>query len=161
MEIEQPFRIFISQIKSTIMIKPKKKFKSGRSFKRIFMIGLVLTLLVGGLGMGATDLFVRSFNFSDGYRVGTIVKLSKKGVLFKTYEGQLNLGGVDADGEGGFSPIWNFSVYQGDDEVRTAISNAVDNEERVKLFYQEKFFSLSWRGDTKYFVYKVESADKD
>ncbi len=143
------------------MIKPKSKFKKERSFKKIFFGGLLVIFIVAVLGLLGTDLFVSSFTFSDGYRVGTIVKLSKKGVVFKTYEGQLNLGGVDADGEGGFSPIWNFSVYQGDDEVRQAISNAVDNEERVKLFYKEKFFRLSWRGDTKHFVYKVERAEKD
>lgn len=143
------------------MIKPKRKFGKKRSFKRIFFTFLIGLLVLAALGLGATDLFVKSLTFSEGYRVGNIVKLSQKGVIFKTWEGQLNLGGVDADGQGGFSPIWNFSVYQSNEEVRQAIDRAVQDESRVKLYYREKFFTLPWRGDTKHFVYKVESADSD
>ncbi|MEO0334067.1 MAG: hypothetical protein AAF223_20740, partial [Bacteroidota bacterium] len=52
--------------------------------------------------------------------------------------------------------IWDFSVDRGNDEVIKALEAAVDNGNRVKLRYKEKYFQFSWRGDTKYFIYEVE-----
>jgi hypothetical protein len=31
--------------------------------------------------------------------------------------------------------------------------------ENVKLHYEEKFVQFSWRGDTKYFITRVEKSD--
>ena len=42
-------------------------------------------------------LFLAFFMFgsySDGYRAGTVTKLSKKGFIIKTYEGELNTGAL-------------------------------------------------------------------
>jgi len=127
------------------------------STKRYIFIGvsLVLITLIGGCN------YVVFGSYSEGYRVGTVMKLSKKGVLFKTYEGELNqeITGRNSDGE--LAPrIWEFSVARGDEEVRKAIDDAVINGYRVKLLYNEKFYRLSWIGETKYFVYKVERITK-
>jgi len=140
--------------------KPKKKFERKSSFKKKLVVTLFVILGVLALGVGITDVVVRSVTFSKGYRVGTIVKLTHKGYIFKTWEGQLHLGGVDADGEGGFSPFWDFSVYQGDKDILQAINVASDKKQTVKLYYKEKLFRLFWRGDTKYFVYKVEDVEE-
>ncbi|MDX2248853.1 MAG: hypothetical protein SF052_18845 [Bacteroidia bacterium] len=124
-----------------------------KSFKKIFIITSVIIVL-GGLIYGGVAVFG---TYSSGTRVGEIVKFSKKGYIFKTYEGQLNVGGFAKDEAGDISPnVWSFSVYRGDEEIREAIDDATDKGQKVKLHYHEKFYQFGWRGDTKYFIYKVE-----
>lgn len=115
-----------------------------------------------GIGIGLIALLVLIYfffgSYSTGSRAGTIVKLSQRGVAFKTLEGQLNLGGLTSESGSPASSLWDFSVDNGDKEVITALEEANLNGHRVKLYYNEKFYKLPWRGDTKYFVYKVEKA---
>ena len=118
---------------------------------------LLLIFLVG-IGVGGYMLFG---NYSDGFRAGTMIKFSKKGFVAKTYEGQLNLGMViNESGNAGTpataSNIWNFSVDSGEEEVVQTLEDALLSGKRVKVHYKEKFFTLFFRGDTKYFVYKAE-----
>jgi hypothetical protein len=120
-----------------------------KTVKIIFISLVVLILLVGGYYIFGS--------YSEGSRAGTIVKLSRRGVLIKTYEGQLNLGGISGETGSPASSLWDFSVSSGQDDVIRQLEEASLNGKRVKLYYKEKFFQLSWRGDTKYFVYKVES----
>ena len=40
--------------------------------------------------------------------------------------------------------------------IREQIESAVDNNSKVKLYYDEKFYQWAFFGDTKYFVNKVE-----
>ncbi len=121
---------------------------------KILLALLVVLLLIAGayaVSVVAT--------YSDGYRAGQIIKMSKKGFLFKTNEGQLNTGG-GFGGEGDMtSSIWDFSVARSNKEVLKKIEDAVDGQYRVKLHYKEKYFKHSWRGDTKYFVYDVETME--
>jgi hypothetical protein len=115
---------------------------------------LILFLLVV-FSVGAYIMFG---SYSSGYRAGTIIKLSHKGVAFKTYEGQLNLGMVLSDDPGGaaVSNIWDFSVPASRKETVTKLENAMLSGQRVKVHYEEKFLKLPWRGDTKYMVTDVE-----
>ncbi len=120
---------------------------------------IILTLIVLS-AIGILALLVMG-NYSDGFRAGTMVKLSKKGYVLKTYEGQLNLGMVLSENQPGVtgaavSNIWEFSVHSKDKEVVETLEKAILEGERVKLHYEEKFFHYFWMGDTKYFVYKVE-----
>jgi hypothetical protein len=121
--------------------------------KRVLIIGGLVVFLLGILFFTVAY----NLNFSDGYRSGTLVKLSHKGTIFKTYEGQLLSGGL-ATSEGGdiASNMWDFSVEKDNQQVLEDIETAVDGSYRVKLRYKEKYFSFFWRGDTKYFVYAVE-----
>lgn len=120
--------------------------------------GIIITLaLILLIAIGAGSYFVFG-NYSTGYRTGTVMKLSKKGAIFKTWEGELNVGGLqDGDGDGMSTTVWNFSVRE--DNVITDIEAAVDHGKRVKLRYREKFYKLDYFGDTKYFVYAVEEVD--
>ncbi|MEM9991973.1 MAG: hypothetical protein AAF738_09420, partial [Bacteroidota bacterium] len=119
------------------------------------LIIIFAVLLLVGIGGGTYFVFG---NYSKGYRTGTVMKLSKKGAIFKTWEGQLNVGGLqDADGDGMSTTVWDFSVR--DERVIGDIEAAVDHGKRVKLRYNEKFYKLDYFGDTKYFVYAVEEVD--
>lgn len=124
--------------------------------KILAIIGITLLLIV--LVGGSVAVFG---SYSSGSRVGKIVKFSKKGVVFKTYEGQMNVGGFAKDDDGDISPnVWSFSVYRDDEDIRDAIDDAMDKGVEVKLLYKEKFYQFDWRGDTKYFVYDVEKVDE-
>ena len=122
--------------------------------KRKLIFGFLLFLLLA-IGIGAYFVFG---NYSEGYRTGTVMKLSKKGAIIKTWEGQLNVGGLqDGDGDGMSTTVWDFSVR--DKDVLSDLEDAVDHGKRVKLRYEEKFYQLGFLGDTKYFVYEVEEVD--
>ncbi len=102
-------------------------------------------------------LFALFANYSSGYRVGRIIKISEKGYIFKTNEGQLNTGGF-SEGDGDItSSIWRFSVKKGDTEILNDIKNA--NKNMVRVYYDEKFVQIPFLGDTKYFVTKVEKVE--
>ncbi len=131
-------------------------FQSIKMRRKIFWIlGVILII-----ALSIIAFFVLA-NYSEGYRTGNIMKISKKGVIFKTWEGQLNVGNmqmITAAANGTPGSIWDFSVT--DPSVLTQIEKAVDDGEQVKVYYHEKYYQFSWRGDTKYIVYKVEEIDR-
>lgn len=91
---------------------------------------LVLPGCVNGCGYG----------YSDGERAGVVVKLSHKGAVYKSWEGQLNIGGVVANGEGSMVPnVWEFSVRK--DDAAKAIQEALSSGRRVTLHYKQWLIS--------------------
>ena len=95
------------------------------------------------------------WSYSDGERAGTVSKFSRRGFLFKTYEGVLNVGGFSGE-TGSLTPqYFDFSVKE--DAVATQITNAVKSGQRVTLHYEEKILRLPWNGDTKYYITSVEA----
>lgn len=97
-------------------------------------------------------LFIYFVTFSDGYRAGELIKISKRGLVFKTWEGRLSQG-VSEEQQ------FNFSVQKGDKEV---LEKLIEYQgERVKLTYIERFGTFFWLGDTKYYVKEVELLNPD
>lgn len=119
---------------------------------------LVYLMLALVLGLSAYVVFLYQANYSEGFRAGNVSKLSRKGVVFKTWEGQLVTGAVQKQGAD-FSNTWDFSVLDKNKELLTQIEQAIAHNKRVKLYYAEKYKVLPWRGDTPYFVEKVEVID--
>jgi hypothetical protein len=113
-----------------------------------------------GVGLIAVLFLVFFFaiyaNYSSGVRAGVPVKFTRKGVIFKTYEGELNVGGLTNTADGAIPTTWNFTVRRSAEDVHEALEEAMSNQKRVKLLYNEKYVQLPWRGDTKYFVYEVQ-----
>lgn len=116
---------------------------------RFFTYLLVFVLLVLGV------LFLLTgWSYSDGERAGTVSKFSRRGYLFKTYEGVLNVGGFSGE-TGSLTPqFFDFSVK--DDAVAQKITEAVKTGQRVTLHYEEKILRLPWNGETKYYITDVE-----
>jgi hypothetical protein len=114
-------------------------------------IGIIILLLAI-----AVFVFLNVANFSEGYRQGVPTKISKRGVIIKTHEGTLNVGGLTNSSEGAIPTTWDFTVKKSADSVITKIDKAILGNKRVKLMYQEKYVRFFWLGDTKYFVYDVE-----
>lgn len=139
----------ISDTKEDMQEKASSFFKK---LKRGFFILLGIALLLGIIA-GAFVLF---YNFSTGDRAGTLVKISKKGYIFKTHEGQLSIGSLSNDGGGIGTDIWEFTVPRGNDKVLEDLNNAIEKGHRVKLTYNEKLYRFSILGDTKYFIKEVE-----
>lgn len=118
--------------------------------KKLIVIVSAIFILLIGVTVGAFNI-----TYSEGFRAGNIVKVTKKGFIFKTTEGELNVGGIQADKS---SSIWTFSVAGSEEaQVVQDLEAAALSNQRVKLYYQEKLFTIVWRGDTKYFVTKVET----
>jgi hypothetical protein len=94
------------------------------------------------------------YPYSEGTRSGVLRKLSHKGFVFKTWEGELQMSAVmipnptDDNVAGG--NIWLFSVK--DDETIKRLQEAEVSGRRVNLHYTEHLKILFWRGDTRYFV---------
>ncbi len=107
----------------------------------LFFIGGVIALL---LAFYAFNYFVP---YSQGVRSGELIKISHKGVIVKTWEGEISQGISGAQ-------IFSFSVLDKDQEV---IEKLQEYQGRyVKVNYTERFFTFFWLGDTKYFITKVE-----
>ncbi|MGA9637783.1 6-phosphogluconate dehydrogenase [Flavobacterium sp.] len=90
--------------------------------------------------------FVYSASYSTGVRSGHLIKFSYKGVIFKTWEGELSQG---LSG----SQIFSFSVLDQDKEVINQLQNL--EGQYVKLKYKERYKTFPWWGDTNYFVTEI------
>jgi len=111
---------------------------------------LVYTFIVIILAFSGYYAFVYFFSYSQGYRAGELVKFSKKGVLYKTWEGQIS--------QEATQPLWNFSVQDNEPKVIEQLKNL--QGQHVKLSYKERFKTFPWWGDSHYFVTAVEQTGK-
>jgi hypothetical protein len=125
---------------------------------RKVLIRLVITLLVVGFGVFA---FMYWGVYEEGVMAGKVLRISEKGVIFKTYEGKLNLDTFGA--LKGTSPIaesFDFSVEKDKTDVIKELQDVALSGERVNLGYIKRYGAFTWRGDTRYFVIKVERLGK-
>ncbi len=130
-----------------------KSFDSGMSKAKKFtkrllwsILGLIVLAIVGFFLWG-------NYTYSEGTRSGELIKISKKGYVFKTHEGQLKLGGIDMENKDeGLSDTWSFSVT--DHDIVTKLEKM--QGEKVVLRYKEINYSMPWQGDTNYYIIGVE-----
>ncbi|MGB3776471.1 MAG: 6-phosphogluconate dehydrogenase [Leeuwenhoekiella sp.] len=105
-------------------------------------------LIIGGV----FALFILFFAFvyfvpySEGTRAGELIKFSNKGVIVKTWEGQISQGISGAQ-------IFDFTVLDNKPEVIEKLKAYQGSY--VKLSYVERFSTFFFWGDTKYFVNDV------
>jgi len=112
---------------------------------------LIYTFIVLILAFSGYYAFVYFFSYSQGYRAGELVKFSKKGVFYKTWEGQIS--------QEATQPLWNFSVQDNEPDVIRQLKNL--QGQNVKLTYKERFKTFPWWGDTHYFVIAVEETGNE
>lgn len=120
----------------------------GKRIKRIFL-WIVLIAIIGAAGyVGACNI-----TYSKGTRSGLLNKVSYKGVIWKTYEGELNMGSISTRNENGIiGNTWAFSVWK--DDIYHQLQDY--QGQPVKLYYHQKYKAMPWQGKTDYFIYKVE-----
>jgi hypothetical protein len=115
------------------------------------VLGIVLVL-------GITALAISYYaTYERGVMAGKILRISEKGMVFKTYEGKINLETFGA--LRGASPIaesFDFSVESSEDALIQQLQDAALRGDRVNLHYVKRYVRFPWRGDTKYFATKIE-----
>jgi hypothetical protein len=119
-----------------------------------FMKKFIAIVLLLGAGVLA---FLYWGTYEEGVMAGKVLRVTQKGVVFKTYEGKLNLETFGA--LKGASPIaesFDFSVEKSETDVIKQLEEVSLSGERVNLHFVKRFMRFFWRGDTKYFVIKVE-----
>jgi hypothetical protein len=122
-----------------------------RFFKRLVMVVLLLCV-----GVGA---FLYWGTYEEGVMAGKVLRISQKGVVFKTYEGKISLESFGA--LKGVSPVaetFDFSVEKGETEVIKQLEEVALSGERVNLHFVKRYWKFPWRGETKYFIVKVEKS---
>ncbi|OIQ20520.1 MAG: hypothetical protein BM556_00835 [Bacteriovorax sp. MedPE-SWde] len=102
--------------------------------RKIIGAFVVIFIILGAISYGVVQ-----YSFSHGVRSGKLVKLSQKGVLFKTYEGTLDLGSGD-------ELTWQFSIH--DDALGEQLVKQTG--QTVRLEYRELLYKLFF--GTKYDV---------
>ncbi len=112
--------------------------------KFLIYTGVIIVLLISGY---FTFLYYASY--SKGYRAGELIKITHKGVIFKTWEGELSQGVSE-------SQFFKFSVT--DSEIIKKLKTL--QGQHVKLTYKERFRTMPWWGDTRYFVIDAEKTNR-
>lgn len=125
--------------------------KTGVKKTKSFFKWLFALLFVGAILAGIGYFLYSNWTFSEGTRAGKLMKVSKKGYVFKTFEGQLGMEGMQT-GADGLSSVWNFSLT--DESLYRELESLQGND--VTLRYKEINKAMPWQGDTNYFILDVE-----
>src|SRR5664280_668964 len=128
-----------SQVWSGVVASTKKFFK--------WFLYLLLIFLAGFVYM---KYF---FTYSEGYRAGLLQKFSNKGVIFKTYEGEMILSSVSSSRDVAIaSDKFLFSV------VNKNLVREFDTLQgsTIIVHYRQKNSTVFWRGDSPYLVDSVK-----
>ena len=128
----------------------QKVKRTTKKIVKIFIITAII-VLVGGFS------FLYWGTYEDGVMAGKVLRISQKGVMFKTYEGKINLETFGA--LKGTSPIaesFDFSVEKDEQNLIKELETVALSGERVNLYFVKRYVSFPWRGDTKYFATRIE-----
>jgi hypothetical protein len=112
------------------------------------IIGFIFLALIL-LGIGWVWLTLH-WSYSEGERAGYVQKLSKKGWLCKTWEGEIAMLTMP----GAIPERFAFTVA---DEAMADKINALAGQRVVLRYQQHKFIPTSCFGETEYFVEQVRS----
>jgi hypothetical protein len=102
--------------------------------------GVILLVVIGGF-------LLADWTYSEGMRQGTISKISRKGFVCKTWEGELAMANFSRDGtlsqdNRGTDNTFYFSVD--DKKAANRLQDAMRTNTVVNLAYEQKLFPLSW-----------------
>jgi len=139
-----------NQLNSKAESKPMSVFK--KKLRKYLYIVLTFFILI----VVAYVYWSFFFTFSDGYRAGLLQKFSRKGNIFKTYEGEMILSSVQSNKNVALaSEKFVFSVADHD----VAIQMEKLQGKNVVVHYTEKNNTLPWRGETTFIVSSVKLSD--
>lgn len=124
-------------------LPPKRK----RIFRRFAFISLFVIVILLFL-----FYLICGMSYSEGTHTGILTKVSKKGLVFKTYEGEMNIGGI-SDGPGTIMPLTVFEFSVKDQEVYKRLEEL--QGKKVTVRYKQVLKSFFWQGETGYFIQDV------
>jgi hypothetical protein len=121
------------------------------------MKNLILIFLVSCLFTSCTE------NFANGERIGLVTQFSRAGLIWKSWEGHLNLTQTGMNSSS--SVPFDFSIDNDREDQNTInlIDSAAQYGWKVKLIYHETR-GKNWfknRGETSHFITNVEVLDKN
>lgn len=123
------------------------------------LIELGVTIVFAAVAIGIFAAAVGNVvGTSDGKRVGVLSKFSHKGLFIKSYEGELNMGGVrnnvNSKGESSVvANVWEFSCSN--PQMAEKLESLVGKEVVIKYHQQFTFV----KRDTSYDVVSVEEVN--
>jgi hypothetical protein len=124
-----------------------------RTTMRVIKVTLIAVILVGA----CVFAFAYWGEYAVEQRSGTVFRIGKRGMLFKTYEGQLNLQTLGSlKRTSPFMEAFDFSVESDNEEVIKDLQEVALSGEYVSLHYVRRYMKFPWRGETKIFITKVE-----
>jgi len=110
-------------------------------------------MVVVVLALGGYILVVTSWSYSSGERAGWVQKLSSKGWLCKTWEGEMAMVSMP----GTTTEKFYFTVW--DEDIAEQINKVMGK--RVSLHYEEKKgIPTSCFGETRYYITSVSVVDE-
>ena len=113
-----------------------------------FLMVLSGLLALVALVLGLWTLITLNYTYSSGERAGYVQKISEKGWICKTWEGEIAMANLP----GAMPQIFEFSVR--DDAIAKQIEQLAG--QRVSLGYEEHpGIPTTCFGDTPYFIVKV------
>ena len=115
------------------------------SVPKKIVLGLSLTVAAVAGALYLYVLIAMQWSYSEGERAGFLQKISKKGWICKTWEGELSLVAMP----GAAPEKFLFTVR---DEAVAAQLNAVAGKRVALRYEQHKGLPTSCMGDTDYFV---------
>jgi hypothetical protein len=124
--------------RDTVPIRPRRRWK--RVLIAIIAVPLLMLALYTWLAL--------HWDYSSGFRSGTLQKFSRKGWISKTYEGEL----WQSVGVNMAPTIWQFSVRE--DGIAWQLDSLVGKPVRVH-YTEHRGVPTSLFGETSYFVDSV------
>ena len=95
--------------------------------------------------------------YESGVMAGKVLRITEKGVIFKTHEGKISLESFGAlKGASPIAETFDFSVENSQAGVIKQLEEVALTGERVNLKFKKRYVVFFWRGDTKYFITEVE-----
>jgi hypothetical protein len=131
--------------------------KSKKAMSKVMKVTIIVFIII----LIGVFSFLYWGVYERGLMAGKVLRIAEKGVVFKTYEGKLNLDTFGALKDS--SPIaesFDFSVERNNAEVIKQLQEAALTGERVNLHFVKRYTIFSWRGDTRYYATKVERLGK-
>jgi hypothetical protein len=129
-----------SEVWSGMIKKTKKLFRWILILFIIFLVGFVY--------------FRYFFTYSEGYRAGLLQKFSHKGVIVKTYEGEMVLSSVSSNRDVAIaSEKFQFTL------INKSLVREFDTLQgsTIIVHYRQMKSPVFWRGDSQYLVDSVKA----
>jgi len=117
-------------------------------------ISILIILLLIPFGKSIQGVVGVNLRYSEGERIVKIIRLSNKGLIWKTWEAE----GVLTQGNFAVTYVWEFSIDNQDpnrDILLEKLSNAFENGLTVKINYDQRAGNVPWRSKTPYFVREI------
>lgn len=119
---------------------------------------IIFTILAVLIAVGVFSFYYFGY-YEKGTMSGKVIRISEKGVIFKTYEGKINLETFGAlRNTSPIQEVFDFSVEKKNKKVIEQLNEVSLTGERVNLNYVKRYAKFFWRGESQYFVEEVERA---